>query len=277
MNRQSSWTLLLLCLFALVRSAGPVNSHSCTPFAAVNSDGDTLIAGDVKAVIFYNNRTSAFRFQDAGSEDRFSGGLADVRQNGREVRADGRNVREDGREVRSIACSNSETFLFYPERTLKYPGGEWRLMDESRADRICAMTIDSNYAVFYKATGELHVNGFYALAIAEKSTKDLVAAGSKFIIMSSSGTAHVVTQQASVWAVTETFEHQHKAGGWTERIRFAANSDILIKSDSEQLHIINLKSTKDKVTKINVSPCDKTETCVPWVSETDGCWSVSGI
>jgi hypothetical protein len=249
----------MIWLVGYVLAVGTVNTDTAAPFGIVNSNGDSLLVGDLKGLVFWKNRTSAFKFNSATASDRFTGGIADV----------------DG--ISAIACSSSESWIYSTNRTPFFPAGKWTQLPTKSEPRQCAMTSDGQYAILYPASGQIDIQGVQ-LALGLKITRNdrfsLLAAQNKFAVFSSNGNWEVFGQKGSLGVFSHSFRTS-----WQEQTRFAAGNRFMIKSDSFRVDLIALGSLDGNLTQITrlpVNPCEDTETCHPGMSRIDDSWSISG-
>lgn len=270
--------LLSSLLINLVSCNGPVNSDTgVTPFASVSPNGGMLLVGDLKALFIdgKDSRVAATHFTTAkqGESSRYSGGTS----------ASGT----------AIACSSRETFLFNPARSKASPAGSWTNVTNNgnKDDRICAMSSDGHFAVLFRKSQRLFIDGgkddisLTSLALQPSDKMDLVAAGSSFLILASNGKG--IRGDARAPFKTTLFSHPYNAGAWADNTRFSASASVLVKVDSYQVQTASLKNLDSSInnsssifqlspSRISINPCNDLETCVPFVSNVDDSWSVSG-
>jgi hypothetical protein len=251
---------------------GPVSTESAIPFAAMNAVGDSLTLGDLKALITFDNHSSAFQFKSTSSQDRFSGGLI--------------NNPTNKAPFQAIACSNQESYLFNKTRTREFPAGSWTPLTEIniKQNRICSMSVDGHFAVLYTNPVQLYID-YQPISLSFPSGSgikyDITASGPNFLVLSSKGKVQMIFQNNLKWVVSGLESQPYNS--WSQDIRFSASENVFMKADSYNgADIFTLSSPSlfkgliDKK-RLNIRPCDDSATCIPWVSNTDDSWALSGV
>ena len=147
-----------LVLFHSIVSCSIITSSHGLPFAVINENKNILAVGDLKtwilwsdstyeeerySVTYLNSSRGAQGVQFEGLE-RFSGGIASQTSHS---------------NVKAIACSQIDTKLYIPERSLAFPNGKWIVDTKLNAfnglERQCAMLKDGTIGIFFSQSKDI--------------------------------------------------------------------------------------------------------------------------
>jgi hypothetical protein len=282
-------TILSCVLFFLVTAvgahAGPVNSPGSFPFAAMNSTGDAVFAGNWKLRVSwqgdYSERSDAaapFRFSGAGN-DFFSGGISEnVFQS---------SALSNEQDV-AIVCAGKQVALFSPIRTPAFPAGRWREIRDvagvplGEAKNRCAMRRDGLFAVFQASEHRVIMPSGEVVPL-----PSAVSAAAAFLVVGDNFA--VVTPKQIFWVSPtpgggRVSEPQfHGFGALEEFTSFAANEKFVLKADATSVLVAPI--VQNSVTpflalgapsRLPISPCSENEMCGAWLAS-DNSWAVSGF
>jgi subtilisin family serine protease len=255
--------------------AGPVNSPASFPFAKASSRGDRLTIGDQKGLVYWQeqavDRAAAFRWQGSpGREQRFTGGLAEAKDRQNTLPA-------------AVACSDQESFLFFPERSPEAPAGIWMDAEQKTAlgpaVRRCAMTRQGHFAEFFPDQSIVRLDRLrtFALPAAWKQA-ELLATADEFILIHNNGQALTLFQNSERWQLSALWKHPFV--GFTDDTRFEANERLILQASPNGNTLATIQRLADGSREIDkqrlpVNPCDVDQPCGLSLAHDDS-WVLSG-
>jgi hypothetical protein len=304
--------LATLATLTTLVSAGPVNNANSFPVAIVNDQGSTLTIGDLKILMrwvgpnstYINSVDSATTIKLRSSrlattDDIFTGGIASV------------SSAAASSAFSAIACSDIETQVFNPVRSLAAPGGSWTVLPTlpntagTTNLRRCTITSDGTVAEYFPATGSLVISSNSTGTLNQRkfvlgtkftfttigSTHHyLMTSANRVILINSKGDVAVLQAVSSTNLSLATMVNTGLRSPFTllqSYTRFSSNQNYILRADSGRSEIAtlvpptstittSLTATTAAPTSLKISPCGDTEACGVSLSQTDNSWVVSG-
>ncbi|KAJ3415302.1 hypothetical protein HDV05_005172 [Chytridiales sp. JEL 0842] len=294
--------------------AGPVNNPSSFPAAYANDLGSFVAIGDLKVFVRWvppasnSNDASAEATEPRDSatflkarasklqvtEDIYTGGIASSSA-----------ASSSPSSFTAVACSDVETQVFVPIRTLAKPAGSWSVLPSTSpaALRRCAMTNDGTVAEYFPTLGTIVLSSNHAGTLAQRvfnlgakftfppssasssTTFHLLPSGSSLLLLTSKTTEAALIQNisasqlSSAGLASTTLKSPFTNLQYTTR--FASNAQSILRADSLKVEIATLSLSPTSIvsqppTPLRISPCADSEACGVSLSAVDASYAVVG-
>jgi hypothetical protein len=256
----------VLTLLPSALKGGTVNARGSRPYAAMNGAGDFLMTGNLKTLMLWQGRYSAFLGLTEKTNQRYSGGIAEP-----QLLARG--------EPAALACSVQKAALYFPQRTPEAPSGRWQAVALQGSGEVrdlsCAMSGEGRFAIYDRVSHELLFNGRRTQIPLQDRLASVVVAHDHAFVISSKGTffavnANGVLTQAALplKSIDEhtVFELKNE--------RFVATSDYgswlleLVRTGEDEFAFSPPR-------RLAIAVCEREKLCGLAVAA-DGSWLISG-
>jgi hypothetical protein len=263
--------MVSFCLLPLTVFAGPVNSPEGYPSVHMNSQGDHIRAGDLKAIVEWQGRSSALPWAlSDNAQARFTTAILERTSHAESPSA--------------IACASKNGALYFAQTSRAHPGGMWKEIPELKGrtfkskEILCSLKEGGEYAILLAQDKKLLLSGNREVEINSLGeTPELLSVGNFFLVIGSAGQIHWITPEGVSLTLQSPFRSH------TELTRFSAQSNLIVQADDSGVaqYSVTLPQMSQEpprvgaAVKLTVAPCDEQQACGVSLAR-DGSWVVSG-